>query len=164
MMKKVFATTAILAFGAMSAFSQSTTPPAPPTTAQIVSNIVSRLTRLLDLNSTQQSDATSIFTTEQTALATIRTRLHTAQTALQTAITANDAGTIAAQSAQIGTLTGQQVQAQATAAAAFYLDLNSDQQSKYTALGPMLGPPGPGGFGGPGGPGGPGPQGLGGSH
>lgn len=164
MIKRLFSTTALLAFAALLASGQSTIPPTPPTTAQIVSNIVSRLTKLLDLNSMQQSDATTIFTTEQTALATIRTSLQTAQTTLQTAITANDAGTIATQAAQIGALTGQQVQAQATAAAAFYAVLNSDQQSKYMTLGPMLGPGGPGGFGGPGGPGGPGPQGFGGSH
>jgi hypothetical protein len=158
MIKRIFGTTALLAFAALLASGQTST---PPTTAQIVSNIVSRLTKLLDLNSTQQSDATTIFTTEQTALATLRTSLQTAQTALQTAITGNDAGTIATQSAQIGTLTGQQVQAQATAAAAFYAVLNSDQQSKYLTLGPMLGPGGPGGFGGPGGPG---PHAFGGSH
>jgi hypothetical protein len=161
MMKPIFATGAMLGFSALLAFGQTPTPPTPPTTAQIVSNIVSRLTKLLDLSSTQQAEATAIFTTEQTALATVRTSLQTAHTALQTAITANDTGTIATEAAQIGTLTGQQVQAQATAAAAFYADLNSDQQSKYTTLGPMLGPGGPGGFGGPGGPG---PRGFGGSH
>ncbi len=161
MMKRIFATTALLAFATLFASGQSTTPPTPPTTAQIVSNIVSRLTTLLDLSSSQQTEATTIFTNEQTALATIRTSLQSAHTTLETAITGNDAGTIATEAAQIGTLTGQQVQAQATAAAAFYLILNSTQQSKYTTLGPMLGPGGPGGFGGPGGPG---PRGAGGSH
>lgn len=159
--KRTLATAAVLGFSALVASGQSTTSPTPPTTAEIVSNIVSRLTKLLDLTSTQQSEATTIFTTEQTALATVRSSLHTARTALETAITSNDAGTIATEATQIGTLTSQQVQAQATAAAAFYTDLNSDQQSKYTTLGPMLGPGGPGGFGGPGGPG---PRGFGGSH
>jgi hypothetical protein len=161
MIKRLFIATALLGFAALFAYGQSTTPPTPPTTAQIVSNVVARLTKLLDLTSTQQTEATTIFTTEQTALATIRTSLHTAQTALQTAITANDTGTIATQAAQIGTLTGQQVQAQATAAAGFYAILSADQQSKYTTLGPLVGPGGPGGFGGPAGPG---PRGFGGSH
>jgi len=145
----------------MLAHAQST-PPSPPSTAQIVANQVARLTKLLDLTSSQQTQATAIFTTEQSALATVRTSMHTAQTALQTAITSNDAATIAADATQIGTLTGQQVQAQATASAAFYAILMADQQSKYETLGPLGGGPGgPGGFGGPGGPG---PHGLGGSH
>ena len=164
MLLRILPATAVLGFAAVFASAQTGTPPTPPTTAQIVSNIVSRLTTLLDLTSTQQSQATTIFTTEQTALATVRTSLQNAQTALQTAITGNDSGTIATEATQIGTLTAQQVQAQATAAAAFYADLTADQQSKYTTLGPMLGPGGPGGFGGPGGPGGPGPRGIGGSH
>ena len=139
--------------------SAQSTPPTPPIPAQLVANQVARLTKLLDLNSTQQASATAIFTTEQTALATDRTNLQTARKALQTAIKANDAGTISTQATQIGTLTGEEVLAQATASAAFYLLLTADQQSKYDTLGPLGG--GPGGFGGPGGPG---PHGVGGSH
>jgi Spy/CpxP family protein refolding chaperone len=120
---------------------------------------VARLTKILDLTSEQQTSATTIFTTGQTALATLRTSLQTARTALQTAITSNDTATIASDAAQIGTLTGQEVQAQATASAAFYAILAADQQSKYETLGPLGGGPGgPSGFGGPG------PRGLGGSH
>ena len=58
-------------------------PPTPPTPAQIVANQVARLTKLLDLNSTQQASATTIFTTEQTALAALRTSMQTARTALR---------------------------------------------------------------------------------
>ena len=146
----------------MLAHAQTATP-TPPTTAQMVSNQVSRLTKLLDLTSTQQASATTIFTTEQTALAALRTSMQSAQTALQTAITGSDAATIATDAAQIGTLTGEQVLAQATASAAFYAILTADQQSKFETLGPLGG--GPGGFGGPGGgPGGPGPRGFAGSH
>lgn len=146
----------------MLAHAQTATP-TPPTTAQMVSNQVSRLTKLLDLTSTQQASATTIFTTEQTAMTALRTSMQTAQTALQTAITSNDAATIATDAAQIGTLTGEQVLAQATASAAFYAILTADQQSKFETLGPLGG--GPGGFGGPnGGPGGPGPHGFAGSH
>ena len=66
--------------------------------------------------------------------------------------------------AQIGTLTGEQVLAQATASAAFYATLTADQQSKFETLGPLGGPGGFNGPGGFGGPGGPGPHDLGGSH
>jgi Spy/CpxP family protein refolding chaperone len=135
-----------MAFTAMLAIAQSTSGTAP-TTAQIVSNLVARLTKLLDLTSAQQTQATTIFTTEQTALATLRTSIQTARTALQTAIKSNDTATIGTESTQIGTLTGQEVLAQGTADAAFYAILTADQQSKYDTLGPL----GPGGAGGPGG-------------
>lgn len=165
MLKGSLAAAAVLGFAAFVVSAQTTTtPPTPPAPADIASHIVARLTKLLDLNSSQQTEATTIFTTEETTLATLRTSLQNAHTALQTAITGNDSSAIATQATQIGTLTGQQVQAQATASAAFYAILTADQQSKYTTLGPLLGPGGPGGFGGPGGPGGPGPRAIGGSH
>src|ERR1700678_94235 len=161
MHQRILATTTLMAFTIMLASAQST-PPTPPTPAQIVANQVARLTKLLDLNTTQQASATTIFTTEQTALATLRTSMQTARTALKTAITTNDTTTIGTDATQIGTLTGEEVLAQATASAAFYAILMADQQTKYETLGPLGGP---GGFGGPGGPGGgPGPHGLGGSN
>ena len=149
---------------AMLALAQNTTPPTPPTPAQIVANQVARFTQLLDLNSTQQTSATTIFTAEQTTLATLRTSMQTARTALQAAIKVNDVNAIGSEATQIGALTGEEVQAQATASGAFYAILTTDQQTKYDTLGPLGGGPGgPGGFGGPGA-GGPGPHGLGGSH
>jgi hypothetical protein len=137
--------------------SAQNTPPTPPTPAQMVANQVTRLTKLLDLNSTQQASATTIFTTEQTALAALRTSMKTAHTVLETAIKSNDTTIIATQAAQIGSLNGQEVLAQATAAGAFYAILMPDQQTKYDTLGPLGGGPG-GGFGGPG------PFRMGGSH
>ena len=160
MQKQILAATAILAFGPLLGHAQ-TTPPTPPSASQMVANQVARLTKLLDLNTTQQASATTIFTTEQTALATLRTSLQTARTALQTAVKSNDTATIGTDATQIGTLTGEEVLAQAMAAGAFYAILTADQQTKYDTLGPAAG--GPGGFGGPGG-GGPGPHGFGGSH
>jgi len=154
MQKQILAAATLMALTISLASAQST-PPTPPTPAQIVANQVARLTKLLDLTSTQQASATTIFTTEQTALATIRTSLHTARSALQTAIKSDDAITIGTEASQIGTLTGQEVLAQATASGAFYAILTADQQSKYDTLGPL--------GGGPGGPGGPGPH-MGGSH
>jgi len=77
--------------------------------------------------------------------------MKTARTALEAAIKVDDTSTIATQSAQIGTLTGEEVAAQATASGAFIAILSADQATKYESLGPLGG--GRGGFGGPGGPG-----------
>ncbi|HMD50860.1 MAG TPA: Spy/CpxP family protein refolding chaperone [Bryobacteraceae bacterium] len=149
MKKQILAATALLACTSVIATAQTTTPPAPPSPAQVVSHKVARLSTLLDLTSAQQTSATTIFTTEETALATVRTGMHTARTALQTDIKGDNTADIAVQAAAIGTLTTQEVQAQGTADAAFYAILTADQQSKYETLGPR-GPGGPGGFGGPG--------------
>jgi Spy/CpxP family protein refolding chaperone len=114
-----------------------------------VANRVARLTTLLTLTTAQQTQATTIFTTEETALTPIRTSLDTARTALNAAILKNDSAAIVTEATQIGTLTTQQVEAQAKADASFYALLTTDQQTKYTELKSA-------GFGGPGGPGGPG--------
>lgn len=113
----------------------TTTAPTPPTPAQIAANIVARLTTLLDLTSQQQTEATTIFTTQATADQTVATAMQTAQTALQTAITSNSG--IAAAAATIGSLTVQQVTADATADAQFYQILSSTQQTKYATLQPL---------------------------
>ena len=145
---------AIALVSALSGFAQdSSAPPTPPTPAQMVANRVSRLTTLLSLTSEQQTQATTIFTNEESALSDLRKSLHSAHSALRTAIENNDSSGIASQAAQIGSLTTQQVQGEATAQAAFYASLTADQQAKYKQLRSF----GPGGFGGgPGhGPGGP---------
>jgi hypothetical protein len=77
--------------------------------------------------------------------------MQTARTALQAAIKVDDTTSIATDAAQIGTLTGQEVAAQATAAGAFIAILSNDQATKYESLGPLGGPGGPGGPGGFGG-------------
>ena len=160
MQKRTTLAAALLAFTSAIAQAQGT-PPTPPTAAQMVTNQVARLTKLLDLTSAQQASATTYFTAEQTTLATLRTSMQTARMALQTAIESGDTNAIGTESTQIGALTGQEVLAQSTAAALFYGILSADQQSKYQTLGPL----GLGGMGGPGGgPGGPGPHGVGGSH
>ena len=156
MQNRILAATSFLTLTCVLCYAQGTAP-TPPTPAQIVSHQVARLTKLLDLTTTQQAQATTIFTTEQTTLETVRTSMHTAHATLETAIKANDAAGISTQAAAIGTFTAQEVQAQGTADAAFFAILTADQQSKYDTLGPR----GPGGRGGPGGPG---PHGFGGSH
>jgi hypothetical protein len=111
----------------------------PPTPTEIAAEIVARLTTLLDLTGAQQIAATTIFTTEQTAL--------------QTATLANKAADIMTAATTIGTLTTQQVTADATGDAAFYAIFTTSQQTKYTTLrvedlsGPDVGGHGPGGHG-----------------
>ena len=161
MQKTILAATTLVALTSLSAYAQTGTPPTPPTPAQMVANQVARLTKLLDLSSSQQTSATTIFTTEQTTLATIRPSMQTARTGLQAAIKINDTATIATDAAQVGTLTGEEVAAQATASGAFIAILNTDQAAKYESLGPLGGPGGPGG---PGGFGGPGPHHMGGTN
>jgi Spy/CpxP family protein refolding chaperone len=148
MKSRILLASALMAVTSMLANAQPPTH-TPPTPAQMVSNQVARLTKLLDLNVTQQASATTIFTTEETTLATVRTGLRTAHTALQADIKSGNKTDIATQATTIGGLTTQEVEAQATADAEFYATLTADQQSKYESLGPRSG------FGGPGGPGGP---------
>jgi Spy/CpxP family protein refolding chaperone len=105
------------------------------TPAQIVANRVSRLTTLLMLNSTQVTDATNIFTTEQSALSSVAASMKTARTALQTAIQANNTAEINTAAGTIGTLTTTEVAAHATANAAFYAMLSPPQQAQYKQLG-----------------------------
>jgi Spy/CpxP family protein refolding chaperone len=122
----------------------------------MVQRQVERLTQTLTLNSAQQAQATTIFTSAQTANQSVMASLRDARTALTAAIKANDAGAIATASNTIGTLTGQMTANTAKADAAFYATLTADQQAKFT--------PGGGGFGaGFGGPGARGPRGRGGS-
>jgi hypothetical protein len=105
------------------------------TPAQIVANRVSRLTTLLMLNSTQVTEATNIFTTEQSALANLAANMKTARTALQTAVQANSTADITTAAGTIGTLTTTEVAAHATADATFYALLNPAQQAQYKQLG-----------------------------
>jgi Spy/CpxP family protein refolding chaperone len=141
-----------MALTSMLASAQSTTH-TPPTPAQMVANQVTRLTKLLDLTSAQQTSATEYFTTEETALATVRTAMRTARTAIEADIKSGNKADIITQATAIGALTTTEVGARATADAEFYAILTQEQQTKYETLGR-------GGFGGPGGPGGPGPHGT----
>jgi len=104
------------------------------TTAQIVAARVARLTKLLTLTTAQQNSATTIFTTEQTALDALETNFTTAETALQTAIKANNAAGISTAATQIGNLTAQEELAKGTAEAAFYALLTAEQKTLYDTL------------------------------
>jgi Spy/CpxP family protein refolding chaperone len=160
MKKRFLIVTALTALYAPFTFAQgpNTNPPSPPTPAQIVANRVARLTAILSLTAEQQTEATTIFTNEQTTVSNLFASMRTARTALKTAVTSNDQAAIATQATQIGNLTTQQVQAQAIADASFYAILTADQQTRYNSLQPA-GPGGAAGIpgGGPGGFGRPGP-------
>jgi Spy/CpxP family protein refolding chaperone len=117
----------------------------PPSPATMVTHRISRLTTLLTLTSSQQTQATTIFTDEQSTTVPLAQSMRAAHRALATAVEANDASTIAAQATQIGTLTQQEVEARSKAEAAFYAILTPDQQAKYKQL--MSHGPGGDGFG-----------------
>lgn len=124
------------------------------TPAQLAAHRVTRLTAVLDLTAAQQTSATTIFTTEFTALQPLQSSLQTAHKTLAADIEANNASAIATDAQTIGNLTQQRVEAQATADAAFYALLTAAQQTKYKALNPR-GMEGPGGMRGGFGAGGP---------
>jgi Spy/CpxP family protein refolding chaperone len=143
----------LIAVGILSVVGLFAQEPAPthtrPTPEQMIANRVSRLTTLLSLTSTQQTQATTIFTNEQSSMSTIQTSMKAAHSALKTAIENNDTAGITAQATQIGTLTTQEIEGRAQAQAAFYALLTADQQTKYKQL-ESAGPMGHGFGGGPG--------------
>jgi Spy/CpxP family protein refolding chaperone len=122
---------ATVLFASVSAFAQDSGTITPPSAAQIAVHQVAHLTKLLTLTASQQTQATTIFTTAETTLLPLRSSLKTARTTLTTAIEANDSATIATQTAEIGTLTAQEQLARATAEAAFYQILTPTQQTSY---------------------------------
>jgi len=140
MQRRLFTAFLLLTLPASFAFAQHTH--TPPTPAQMVTNKVARLTALLTLTTTQQGEATTIFTTEQSSLAAIAPAMKTARTALKAAVQANALSAITTESSQIGALTGQETLAQSTANAQFYATLTTEQQTKYNKFGG-----GRGGFG-----------------
>jgi Spy/CpxP family protein refolding chaperone len=103
----------------------------PPTPATMVQHQVAHLTQSLGLNSSQQAQATTIFTTEMSANQPIMASLKTARTSLTAAIKSNNTGDIATISNQIGNLQGQMVANGATANAQFYAILTPAQQAEY---------------------------------
>ena len=120
-----------------------------PDPATVVANQVERLTKLLTLTTAQATQATTIFTNSLAAVTPLQTSLHADYTSLETAVKSNATATIDSLSSNIGTLTGQIVDIQNKADAAFYAILTTTQQTTFNSRGS-----GGRGFG-PGGPGGP---------
>jgi hypothetical protein len=132
-MKTLYRMTGIAAVLAATVFAQrpfgvmtSATPPDPAT---IVANKVERLTKLLTLNTSQASQATTIFTNALSLVTPIETSLRTDRQSLQTAVKANDVASIESLSTNIGSLTGQILTIQNKADAAFYAILSTTQQN-----------------------------------
>ncbi|HWD98339.1 MAG TPA: Spy/CpxP family protein refolding chaperone [Bryobacteraceae bacterium] len=124
--------------------------PTPPDPATMIASQVARLTTLLDLTTSQASQAATIFTNAQSAISTLQTTLSTYQTSLTAAVEGDNTSTIDTLAAEIGTAEGQIVDARAKANAAFYAILTATQQAKVQTLGLGILGGGPGGFGGPG--------------
>ena len=145
--RRFLLSSALLVVGAAALMAQRPDRGTPPTTEQMVARQVAHLTSLLTLTTAQQSQATTIFTTEHTTMDTIHTAVDTAHTALQAAVKANNAAGINSAANQIGNLTTQEVVAQATAQASFYSVLTASQKTLFDNAGPGFGRGGPGGPG-----------------
>ena len=103
----------------------------PPDPAKMVQHRVARMTETLGLTSSQQSQATALFTAAETADQATMANLKTAHTSLAAAIKANDLNSIGTLSSQIGVLEGQLTASRAKTEASFYSTLTADQQAKY---------------------------------
>jgi hypothetical protein len=100
-----------------------------------IANQIARLTKLLTLTGPQVTEATTIFTNASTALTPLETTLRTEYTALDTAIKADEKSTITSICTEIGTQTGEVLNIQNTADAAFYAILTTAQQTILNAHG-----------------------------
>jgi Spy/CpxP family protein refolding chaperone len=107
--------------------------PADPAT--MVEHRVVRLTALLGLSSEQATQATTIFTNAQTALAPLETGLRQATEALSAAVKSNATATIDTLATTIGLATAQITAIRNKADAAFYAILTSDEQAKFGQTG-----------------------------
>jgi hypothetical protein len=103
-----------------------------PKTEAKATKYLNSLNNLLGLTSSQQQQATTIFTAAVAAHAAIRTNMKAARKSLTTAIKNNDSGGIGQASMAIGSLTAQLTAAGANANAAFYQILTTDQQNKLS--------------------------------
>ena len=114
-------------------FGVLTSSPADPAT--MVEHRVARLTALLGLSSEQATQATTIFTNAQTALAPFEAGLRQATEALPAAVKSNATATIDTLATTIGSATAQITAIRNKADAAFYAILTSDQQAKFGQTG-----------------------------
>lgn len=110
-----------------------TSSPADPAT--MVEHRVARLTALLGLSSEQATQATTIFTNAQTALAPFEAGRRQATEALPAAVKSNATATIDTLATTIGSATAQITAIRNKADAAFYAILTPDQQAKFGQTG-----------------------------
>jgi hypothetical protein len=153
---------ALLALAGLAAQAQQ---PRPPESSRMIQHHVNFLTDKLGLSTSQQEQATTIFTNALTSQKSLHSQMRTAHQSLQAAISKNDAAGIEQAANNIGSLTAQSIAAHSKAEAAFIQTLNGQQQSTYSQMmehhggrefgghgGFRRGPGGPGGPGGPDGP------------
>jgi len=138
-------------FAATLAFAPMVPAQTAPSPAQAAQQTVQRYVMQLGLTSTQQEEALTIYTAEQTTEAPIRTSEHLAHSMLATAIEASDTSTITQVSVMLGQLNGQITQAHSLADAQFYAILTSEQKAKFAQM-LASGGGANSSFGGPGGP------------
>jgi Spy/CpxP family protein refolding chaperone len=132
-MKKI-AIPSLLAFALLAALAAQTTTPTPPDPSVMVQHRVSMLTQKLGLSTTQQQQATTIFTNAMTSAKSMHDQMRTAHQTLQTAITNNDAAAIEQAANSIGNLTAQSVSLHAKSEAAFLQILNPQQQTTFNQM------------------------------
>jgi hypothetical protein len=121
---------------------------APPDPSKFVARRVQHLTTLLDLTPDQVSAATTAFTNAANSNAGLISQLHAAHRTLRADIEGGT-GNIQADSNAIASLEAQIRTNDASAEKGFFATLNSDQQTKYKAMGDRRGfGPGLGGTGG----------------
>jgi Spy/CpxP family protein refolding chaperone len=109
-------------------------------------NRVAFLAGYLSLTDNQRTQATTIFTAADTALATLRGQETTARDALTAAVKANRGDAeLDRLAAALGVIRGQQAGTSAKAEARFYALLTAEQKTRYDALGNRGGGGGPGG-------------------
>ena len=105
----------------------------PPTPAQMAQHEVQRYTALLTLTADQQTQATTIFTTEATSVAQVIEDEKALHSTLQTAITGNDVAAINQTAISLGQLDGQVTAAHALAQASLYQILKASQKEQLSA-------------------------------
>ena len=120
----------------------------PRTPEMMVQHRVESLTTQLGLTSSQQQQATTIFTNAATAGASVHSNLKVAHQNLEAAVKINDTAGIDAAATAIGNFTAQQISNESKAHAAFYQILTPDQQAKFAQHADHAGFGRGGGFGG----------------
>lgn len=132
-MKKI-AIPSLLTFALLAVLAAQTTTPTPPDPSVMVQHRVSMLTQKLGLSTTQQQQATTIFTNAMASMKSLHEQMRTAHQTLQTAISNNDAAGIEQAANGIGNLTAQSVSLHAKSEAAFLQILNPQQQSTFNQM------------------------------
>ncbi|HLW53173.1 MAG TPA: Spy/CpxP family protein refolding chaperone [Candidatus Angelobacter sp.] len=108
--------------------------PHPHDPATMVQHRVNFLTGQLGLSSTQQEQATTIFSNAMSGLQPIHQQMRDAHQALQSAVSKGDNAGIDQAATTIGNLTAQMTAARAKADAQLFQILNGDQQAKFTQM------------------------------